>query len=293
MNVKTKICVIINPVSGIGKHKTVEKELQKHLDFSKFNLEIKYTQAPKHATELAKEAVNNKFDIIIAVGGDGSVNEVSRELINTNTALAIIPAGSGNGFARFFKIPLTTRKAIQTINKLNITTVDTATINDEPFVNIAGIGFEAKIGHMFSTYGKRGFSPYFKLVIKEYFRYKPLTYDINIDGKQINTKALLVCFANTSQWGYNFNIAPNARISDGYLDLCIMKKPPLYALPFTLFKLCFRSIHKSRYVDYYLFREGHITQHNAEIAHFDGEPLLTGKEVFVNIVPSSLRVVVS
>ncbi|MCK6649852.1 MAG: YegS/Rv2252/BmrU family lipid kinase, partial [Bacteroidia bacterium] len=219
MNTKKKICFIVNPVSGIGRQKVIEKLIDQLLDRTLFEYEIQYTKAAKHATELAKDAALRNFDIVVAVGGDGSVNETAKGLIGTKTAMAIIPAGSGNGLARHLKIPIDIKKAMEVINMGVISTVDSIRFNDETFVNVAGIGFDAHIGWEFAKFGKRGFSSYLKVIMREFPKYKARKYELEIDGKTIYPEAFLISFANGSQWGNNAYIAPTADISDGIMDI--------------------------------------------------------------------------
>ena len=169
---KKKICFIVNPISGVGRQKVIEELIDKYLDRTIFEYEISYTKAAKHATELAKEAAKRNVDIVVAVGGDGSVNEVSRGLIGTKTAMAIIPTGSGNGLARYLNISLNLKSAMTIINQCNIKTIDTIQLNNETFANVAGIGFDAHIGWEFAKFGKRGFSSYLKVITREFPKYK-------------------------------------------------------------------------------------------------------------------------
>ena len=167
-NKKKIIYSIINPISGTGKQKVVEYLIEKFLDFSKFEITIKYTEKPKHAIEISKQSVT-EYDIIVAVGGDGSVNEVAKALINSNAILGIIPTGSGNGLSRHLKIPMNLKKAVSNLNNLNIQEIDTATINGYHFLGTAGIGFDAHIGWKFSTAKKKRFLDILKNNLKRVF----------------------------------------------------------------------------------------------------------------------------
>ena len=287
-----KILFIINPVSGVGKQKLVEKSIKKYLDTSKFTYEVKYTKEAKHAIDISTEAAG-KFDIITAVGGDGSVNEVSKGLVNTNSVLAIIPTGSGNGLARYLNIPLKMDKAIQLINLFNIKKIDTAEINNEKFVNVAGIGFDAHVSHIFANYGKRGPLPYVKIAAEEFPKYKAKKYKITIDGKTFYRKAFLISFANSSQFGNNAYISPDAKIDDGLIDVCIFKNFPIVESPRLAVMLFDKRLDKSKYMEIIKGREITIMHENPIIAHIDGEPVSFGNEVNVKIKPQSLNVIVS
>ncbi|MCK5823190.1 MAG: diacylglycerol kinase family lipid kinase [Bacteroidales bacterium] len=287
-----KILFIINPVSGVGKQKNIEKRIEKYLDTTKFSYEIKYTKEAKHAIDISSDSAD-KFDIVVAVGGDGSVNEVCKGLINSNSALAIIPTGSGNGLARYLNIPLKIDKAIKLINKTTIKKIDTAEINNEKFVNVAGIGFDAHVSRIFSNYGKRGPLPYVKIAAEEFPKYRAQNYQITIDGNTLNRKAFLISFANSSQFGNNAYISPDAKIDDGLIDVCIFKNFPIVESPFLAVMLFDKRLDKSKYMEIVKGKEITITHENPIIAHIDGEPVSFGKEVNVKINPQSLNVIVS
>ncbi len=284
-----KVLFIINPVSGVGRQKKVEKHLSKYDDF--FVYDIKYTKAPKHAIELSKNA-SSKYDIVIAVGGDGSVNEVGQGLINTNTALGIIPTGSGNGLARFLKLPLKIPQALDVIKKTNIKKIDTIIANNMFCLNITGIGFDALISHKFAKYGKRGFSSYLKIVISEYQKYKTQNYDIEIDGKKYTKNAFLISFANSSQFGNNAHISPMAIIDDGLIDISFLKKFPYLAMFNIGIRLFAKNIHKSKYNEIIRAKQIEINGVNKLIGHIDGEPVDFGKNLKIKIIPKSLNVIV-
>jgi diacylglycerol kinase (ATP) len=287
---KKKICFIINPISGIGKQKLVEKLIEQFLAPTLFDYTIKYTNAPKHATSLARKAAEENIDIVVAVGGDGSVNEVAKGLAGTQTAMAILPAGSGNGLARHLQIPLHLEKAITLINSCSIKTIDTINLNDETFVNVAGIGFDAHIGWQFSKYGKRGFSSYIKIVMREFRKYKEQDYDLIINGKSYQRKAFLISFANGSQWGNNASIAPTADISDGEMDIAILKNVNWKNGAWIGYHLFRKKLHHTRQLEIIKAKEVTVKQ-NGIIAHIDGEPIEIGKTFSIKVNPLSLKVV--
>lgn len=291
MNTKKKICFIVNPVSGIGRQKVIEKLIDQLLDRTVFEYEIQYTKAAKHATELAKDAASRNFDIVVAVGGDGSVNETAKGLIGTKTAMAIIPAGSGNGLARHLKIPIDLKKAMDVINSGTITTVDSIRFNDETFVNVAGIGFDAHIGWEFAKFGKRGFSSYLKVIMREFPKYKARKYELEIDGKTIYPEAFLISFANGSQWGNNAYIAPTADISDGIMDIAILKNFKFMSALSIGYRLFKGSLHESAHLEIIKAKEVKVKQPST-IAHIDGEPIEIGNEILIKVVPSSLNVII-
>ncbi len=291
---KEKILFIINPISGVNKIQKdkIEKLIDENLDKYKFDYEFKYTEKPNHATEISKQAVKNGFEIIVAIGGDGSINEVAKGIIGTETAMAIIPKGSGNGLAHHLNIPLNIKQAIKVINKEKIEKIDTVNINDDLFVSIAGVGFDALVAKKFEEYKKRGFKSYFKIILKEYLSYKPEQYKLIIDGKELITKALFISFANSSQFGYNACIAPNAKINDGLIDVCIIKKIPI-AKAFILSNLLFlKKIDKSKYVKIIKAKQVKIFRNENNFINLDGEKIKLSKDLDIKISPSSLNLIV-
>jgi len=288
---KTRVLFLINPISGIGKQRTVEKVVSNEIDHSKIEFEIAYTQYVGHARELAKEAVG-KFTIVVAVGGDGTVNEVGASLINTTTALAIIPTGSGNGLARFLDIPLRVSRAIQVINHMEFRDIDTLCVNGQVSLNVAGIGFDAHISHCFAKQKNRGPVAYVKLITKEYAKYKSSTYKITIDGKTYQLPAFMITFANSSQWGNNIHIAPQAKIDDGLIDVCIIKEFPIYDGPSLLISILDQSVDQRRYDVMTQAKNIEIECENGLLGHLDGEPVVLGNKAEIKIHPLSLRVVV-
>lgn len=285
---KRKILFIINPHSGI-KSKLGFVDLIEHEIHKDFIVKARLTQRPEHATEIALDAVESGVDAVVAVGGDGSVNEVGKALIGTDVALGIIPLGSGNGFARHLNIPLNEKAALHTINNFRTQIIDTATVNGVPFLATAGLGFDAQVGWQFANHGRRGFFSYIQITAAELMKYKAKPYKMKIDGEELETTAFLINFANAGQYGNNAWISPSASLSDGLLNICILDKfPPQYA-PDMLYKLFNKKIEKSKY---YRFLQGkEIWVQNPEIFHIDGEPRGTEEDLLIKIVPQSLKVI--
>ncbi|MBL7884383.1 MAG: YegS/Rv2252/BmrU family lipid kinase [Bacteroidia bacterium] len=291
MSTKQKICFIVNPISGIGKQKVIDTLIETYLDKLKFDYTIAYTNAPKHATQLAKEYANKGYQIVVAVGGDGSVNEIAKGLAHTNTAMAILPAGSGNGLARHLNIPIDLKKAIQLINTATIITIDTISFNKEQFVNVAGIGFDAHIGWEFANYGKRGFSSYLKIIMREFPKYKARNYELIIDGKKIYQEAFLISFANGSQWGNNAHIAPTADIADGIMDIAILKNFKFMSVLSIGYRLFKKTLDQSSHLE--IIKAKSVTVHQpSTIAHIDGEPIEIGNAIEIKVNPLALKVLI-
>ena len=286
-----QILFIINPVSGIGKKNSLEQLLIKLINTSVINYEIKYTERPGHAVEIAKAVVkNNSHQVVVAVGGDGSVNEVATGLIGSSIELGIIPAGSGNGFARHLGIPLKFEDAIKTILKGKSIKVDTGLLGTENFFGVAGVGFDAHISKKFEEANTRGFWTYFKLTLSEYSKYKEREYTIKFDDKIKEFKALLLCFCNSSQWGNDAFISPNSNIQDGFLRIVIIGKIPLISVPYFAFRLFKKSVHKSKYYQEIKMKSCSVVQ-NDKIIHLDGDPLEYCNEFTIKVLPKSLTVI--
>ncbi len=288
---KKKICFIVNPISGIGRQKIIEKLIDQTLNRLLFDYEIVYTKAAKHATELSRQAVLNAFDIVVAVGGDGSVNETARGLIGTSTSLAVIPAGSGNGLARHMKIPLNLKKAMEIINSGKEVSIDTMLLNNEIFINVAGVGFDAHIGWEFAKYGKRGFASYLKVIQREFPKYQAQDFELTVNGETLHKKAFLISFANGSQWGNNAHIAPLADNTDGFVDIVVLKDVSFFNSLTIGYRLFRKTVHQSPFLEIIKSKEVVIKQRNT-IAHIDGEPVDVGKEIAIKVNPLSLRVIV-
>lgn len=289
---KTKTLFIVNPNSGIGREKAIEDKLEKHLDPSTFDYTVCYTQKPGHATELSRQGKNEGYRLIVAVGGDGTVNEVARPLIGSDVILGLIPAGSGNGLARHLKIPVDTVQAIGQLNRMKTKKIDTVKVNDQVFLSIAGVGFDAFVAKKFARQRHRGFFKYLQIAIWEYFGFRPQKFRMVVDGKKIKRKALFISLANSDQFGYNTSIAPNARIDDGMIDICIMKKIPLWKTFFLAPLLFLRKIDRSPYVEIFRAREVDLKQ-KKEYINLDGESVRMSKRLHVRVIPQSLNIMVS
>jgi diacylglycerol kinase (ATP) len=288
---KKKICFIINPISGIAKQKISESFIKELIDPAQAEIEISYTKAPKHATELAKDACARGIDIVVAVGGDGSINEVSKGMLYSQSSMAIIPTGSGNGLARNLGIPMNLKESIQLILKAQTKTIDTCEINGIHFINVAGIGFDAEIAHRFASFGKRGFLSYIKLVLNCYFSFKEEKFTLFQADKKFNKSALMLSIANGSQFGNNASISPLSQLDDGLFEVCFLNKIPLFAIPKFVSQLFSKKINASKYFEQHSVKELHFIAESGKI-HVDGEPLITEKEMHVLLKHASIHILV-
>jgi diacylglycerol kinase (ATP) len=286
-----EIIFIINPVAGTRSKLNLPALIKANLDTNKFGEpDIVCTEYGGHAHELAKEAVRNGYKHIIAVGGDGTVNEVASAMVNTEATLGILPLGSGNGLARHLKIPLNISRAIQLINHKKVKEVDSCRLNDKYFFCTAGVGFDAHIGTVFSTLPTRGLKSYIQATFREFFSYRPHTYNLNGAIEQMSRKAFLITFANAGQYGNNAYIAPQADIADGLMDICILHPfPKFLALPIGV-RLFKRNIHRSPYMETFRTSKVVLEERSTNCIHLDGEPFNLSGDLEISVVPQSLRV---
>ena len=288
-----KIAFIVNPISGTAqKESAIDYLKEVFSDETLYTTSFHTTRFSGDAYLAAREFHEQKYDIVVAMGGDGTVNQVAKGLINSDTKLGIIPFGSGNGLARHLKIPLNFTSAIDTISREKVQLIDAGKINDETFFCTAGLGFEAVIGDRFNSGGSRGLITYMEHCAKEYVRYKSEDYIINIQGNQYKTKAFLITFANCAQWGNNVYIAPDANISDGMIDMVVWKKLSFVSLPILTAKLLLRTIQFSQFIDTYKCNNVTILREHEGLIKFDGESRVMGKEINVSILNQAVKVIV-
>lgn len=293
MNPAVKILFIINPISGVGKKNTIPFLIEKKMKNSAIEWRILYTERRKHGATIARDEASN-YDAIVAVGGDGSVNEIGSALIGKACALGILPCGSGNGLARHLKIPLKLDKAIERIVAFNVIEIDTGLVNETPFLGTCGFGFDAHIAQKFDTFGKRGFLSYARLVIKEYNHFQAPRFTIS--GKDFeDVKDVILCsVANSSQFGNGFTISPNSDIQDGIFELVYLERFKWIKAPFLTQKFFTGKIQKSKHFSTRAFQhELKLTVHSDQemYFHIDGEPQKGKNEYILKIQPKSLKII--
>ena len=285
---KSSILFIVNPISG-GKNKLrIPGLIDTYLDQAKYDFEYKVTEYVGHAAEIADSYCGN-YDLVVAVGGDGTINEVASTLVGRDKAFGIIPVGSGNGLARFLNIPMNTVEAINVINNGYVKKIDTASLNGKRFFNMAGMGFDAHISSIFAGDKSRGLTGYVKLGLREILKYKPRNYQIVIDGQHYVREAVMISIANSSQYGNNVHIAPEASITDGLLDVCIVKDLSLYKLPLLAYQMLIPTT--SNLVEVLKGRRISISRSEDASIHIDGEPYVMGKQLDIEVNPLSLNII--
>ena len=288
---KKKIQFIINPISG-GHNKTkIIQAIPRLLDKNKFDFSISHTKYAGHAALLTKNAIEKKMDIVVAVGGDGTINEIASQLVNTQTVLAIVPCGSGNGLARDLKISLHYKKAIKLINQLKIKKIDVGVCNHQYFFSLTGVGFDAKVAYDFNRGKKRKFVGYAWAILKDYFNENNQPYEIKIDDETLSDTFFFITIANCSQWGYNVKVAPNAKLDDDVLTLNLCKKPPFYSIiPFGI-KTLIGKIETSKYTTFKTSKHISISSNREFFYHIDGDAKGVSRFIEVDILHEGMAII--
>lgn len=285
------IAFIVNPISGTKAKNRVAKLIRELLDLQQFAPTVVVTEYAGHATQLAQQFAMEDYYAVVAVGGDGTINEVASGLIGTNTALGIVPNGSGNGFARHLDISTRMNRAIEMLNNSEVINVDYGLVNDQPFFSTCGVGFDAVVAQDFSD-STRGFKGYLQSIFKDFFQYKADTYQLKGEGIDITTTAFLVNFANAGQWGYDAYIAPKASVQDGWLDVAIVSEFPMTAAASLALSLFTKNIDEKLHMNTIRAKELTLTRTSEGPMHIDGTPVMMPAELHVKIVEEGLKVLV-
>ena len=239
---KKRIRFIVNPISGTQAKEYILGLFDEKIDSNRYVWDVVYTERAGHAIEIADLAAKENIDIVVAIGGDGTINEVGRSLVHTNTALGIIPSGSGNGLARHLHIPMDPKKALEVINDGCEDIIDYGKINDLDFFCTCGVGFDAFVSLKFANAGKRGLLTYLEKTLQESLTYQPETYEIETEDGTYKYKAFLIACANASQYGNNAYIAPHATLHDGLLDVTVLEPFTVLDVPTLAFQLFNKTI---------------------------------------------------
>lgn len=285
------IAFIVNPISGTKAKNRVAKLIRELLDTRQFAPTVVATEYAGHATQLAQHFAMEDYYAVVAVGGDGTVNEVASGLIGTNTALGIIPNGSGNGFARHLDISTRMNRAIEMLNSSEVINVDYGLVNDIPFFSTFGVGFDAVVAHDFAD-SSRGLKGYVQSIFKDLFQYKPETYHLEGEGIDLTTTAFLINFANAGQWGYDAYIAPKASVQDGWLDVAVVTEFPMTAAAGLALSLFTKDIDENLYMNTIRAKELTLTRTSVGAAHIDGTPTTMPDKLHIKIVEDGLKVLV-
>ncbi|MDR1403907.1 MAG: diacylglycerol kinase family lipid kinase [Tannerellaceae bacterium] len=291
-NKKYKVQAIINPVSGAGSKRKIPKMIEDVCQEKGYLLTVSFTEYTGHASELTRHAVEKGVDLIIAVGGDGTVNEIAQAMIHSEAALGIIPKGSGNGLARELHIPMDSKRALDVIVKKHVIPIDGCKANDRVFFTTCGVGFDAAVSQKFAREKKRGSLTYVKNTVEEYLGYKPEIYELLIDDQTIREKAFLVACANASQYGNNAYIAPHANIQDGKMDVTILSPFTPLDIPPLAVQLFTKQIERNSKIKTFTASRVTIIRQKEGVMHLDGEPVMVENRIDISIIPKALKVII-
>jgi YegS/Rv2252/BmrU family lipid kinase len=284
-----KALFLINARSGTRRKYNIAELIRDTCSDWTSGYEIAPTERKEDLDAIIDDAERNGFEIVYAVGGDGTVHEVAKRLIGRNLALGILPTGSGNGFARHIGLPVEPRASLRACGARRIVTIDTAIVNGTPFLGVMGVGFDAFIADRFANAGTRGLATYIRVGLGGFLGYRAEEYEIDVDGVGMRTRALIVAIANSGQYGNDARIAPLASLQDGLLDLVIVHRAALLTAPIVLARLFRGSLHRARGVTMLQGRAITIRRAAAGAAHLDGEPFTMDATLSANVVPQSLR----
>ncbi|HWY11228.1 MAG TPA: YegS/Rv2252/BmrU family lipid kinase [Bacteroidia bacterium] len=286
-----KILFIVNPNAGKKISGKLIETIRKEFPSSIHN-DITIWKDREHFHEIIESLKIGNYTDAVAVGGDGTVNQVAKTILNTGIKLGIVPAGSGNGLARSLGISVKTEEAIKQIAIGDSILIDSGTVNGIPFFCTSGVGFDAHIGRLFATSEKRGLKSYVKISLREFSSYKPKDYKIIIDGKELDRKAFLITVANAGQYGNNFYIAPQAKLNDGLFHIVILKPFNLFGGTGTVLKVLRRKANEAKLIETFTGKEIFIKRAGPGSIHFDGEPQTEDEELHYILHPKSLKVIV-
>lgn len=289
---KKHLVFIINPKSGVDREKAIKSAIDATLDHEQYSHELVHSEYAKHGIVLAKEAAAKGAYAVVAVGGDGSVNDIANGLNGSDTALAIIPKGSGNGTARTLGIPLEINAALKVINKGNIIKMDIAFANERLFISNAGVAFDALIAKKFAKSVRRGIVMYSWLVTKYMWLYKERNFDIIVDGKALKERAFIACVCNMQQFGYNFKIAPQADWTDGLFDVIIIRRFPKILGGMLVLRAMTGTITKSPYVTFMRAKEVSISNPVLKLMQTDGDAHECASTIHFKMKPAAQKVIV-
>ncbi len=292
MAVDRKILFVINPKAGTKSKESIPDQIASVISNRAHYKLMWWEKNDDIKQKIKNEITNNTYDVVAAIGGDGTMNMIGSALVDTPVALAIIPIGSGNGLARHLKIPLNTQDALNNCVGGKIISIDSCQVDGKTFFCTCGVGFDAHISKVFAQGKKRGFFNYVRLTVKEFFKYHPNQYILTLDGKEVIKKAFLITFANANQFGNEAIIAPLADIQDGILEVTILKKINLLIAIGLAFRLFNRTIHLSKHVEIYKAENIVLSSEKSMDMHYDGEPDEINSKCLITIKSLSLKVVI-
>lgn len=290
MDTRKKLLAVINPISGTANKQYIPETITEVMDESKWDVMIRFTQRPGHATDLAKQAIKQGYYGVLAIGGDGTINEVAAALRDSDTALGIIPNGSGNGLARHLNIPIDVKRSLEEINNDRIEQFDYCMANQHPFFCTCGVGFDAHVSAKFAESKKRGPMSYLKNTLVEYLRYRSEEYSIETADQVLTERAFVIACGNASQYGNNAFITPNASMQDGLIDVTLIQ--PFTPLDTAVLGILLFTKHIDQDTNIQSFRTPSLTIHRpkAGVMHIDGEPMMMEADIEVKCVHNGIKI---
>lgn len=289
---KKRVAFVINPKSGSDR-KTDRVALIRSLLSDDYDATIFEWNKVEDSHLIFKTVIDGEFDIAVAVGGDGTVSQLASALSGSNTALGIVPFGSGNGLARHLQIPLDPKGAMHLIATGVVRSIDKGNVNGHDFFCTSGTGFDARIGKLFAESTKRGFWTYTKLTLREYASYSHESYELHLDDQIIQRDAFLITTANAGQYGNDAWIAPEASVTDGQLRVVILKPFHWWHLPGIATKMFRKKVHTSKFIETHTAKNIRIVRKERGAAHHDGEPAELDADLTITVTPACLKVVVN
>lgn len=291
---KKKIMFIINPISGVYKKKNVPEGIARYIDYVQYDYTIRFTQYAGHASLIAQQAVAQGYDVCVAVGGDGSINEVAQSLVGTDTALGLIPYGSGNGFARHLKIPPRDVKgALNVLNTGKTVKIDLVKTNVRYFISCAGFGVDSSVARRFHHHNIRGLASYAWAVVKELlFYFQPFEAKVEIDDITIERKFFLLTAFNANQYGYDFAVFPFTSMKDGVMDVIVMNQFPVWKLFYIVACLVAKRADLIKEAESYRAKKVKIHGHKKMVYQFDGDSFIYHDDITMEVMPQCINVMV-
>lgn len=286
-----KALFIVNKHAGLGYQSKLEGRIIDTCEKNDVSCTIEFTKGRGHAIELAKDAKVHGYGQVIAVGGDGTSNEVAQGLIHGDIPMGIVPRGSGNGLARHLGIALKTPDAIAQIFESKILAMDVFRVNGKLSLNVSGLGFDGHVTNQFGIKSTRGLLGYVMLTVKEFLKFQEFSTEIITDKGSYNREAFIIAIANSSQYGNNAKIAPSASVCDGLLDVNIMKKIPFYRLDF-LYSFFAGHLDQSSFCEIMETSSVQFRTKYPVAYHVDGEPCGVNDTFKIELIPGALQILI-
>jgi YegS/Rv2252/BmrU family lipid kinase len=284
-----RIAFIVNPISGGKDKKDVLAAIGRYLDLSECTYEVLPTRQAGDGTRLARVTA---ADVVVAVGGDGTVSEVALGLLGTDKVLGILPCGSGDGLALHLGISRNPAQAVKTLNAGQVVRIDAGEMDGRPFFCTAGVGLDAAVSLDFARSSRRGLNTYITTAWEDWKHRDLDRYVVETDTEAWAGEALFITVGNANQWGNEAQIAPRASLCDGMLDVTVVQPFPVWQIPDLAARLMAGKADTSHHVRTFRSAHVHIHRDRPGPAHYDGDPFETGTDLDLSVRPAALRVIV-